>query len=295
MKTWMRRMVLMVVLLPAVGLAQQKPAEAPPAAEPPPAAESAKSASAKQKPAEDQQGEKSIRKPVQWPKTYDPRTLKPIRLFMTREEVLALWGEPEKYLFSIVEFEPLRVTRKYFSREEYAAAVRAHGLPWDVYYRKVGSLPFEIQITYGGDGRQDPEHPEIRIFTIDYLMPQPVPAFRLLQELPEVAELCRSGCGIYGDSYTEVPHLVVYPPIRTLGQRIEASRMARLWMPEEYKKRGQLAWTPVLKLFLQRRLLDEEQKAEAVDWFETPIEAISFILERPVPMGNIFKLGSFRP
>ena len=33
MKTWMRRMVLMVVLLPAVGLAQQKPAEAPPAAD----------------------------------------------------------------------------------------------------------------------------------------------------------------------------------------------------------------------------------------------------------------------
>ena len=190
--------------------------------------------------------------PTVWPEKYDPRTLQPIRLFMTREEVHETWGEPEKYLFSIVEFEPLRVTRKYFSREEYAAAVRAHGLPWDVYYRKVGSLPFEIQITYGGDGRQDPEHPEIRIFTIDYLMPQPVPAFRLLQELPEVAELCRSGCGIYGDSYTEVPQFVVYPPIRTMSQRIEASRMAGLLMLKKGGRR--LAWTPVLRLLLPKAI-----------------------------------------
>ncbi len=287
MKTWMRRVFFMGCLLPVMGLAQQKPAEAPPAEK------SAKSASAERKPAEDQKPRVQM-EPISWPDKYDPRTLQPVRLFMTREEVHETWGEPEKYLSTIIKFEPFKVTKKYVSREEYAAAVGAPGFFQDIYYRKLGSLPFEIRITYGKDGRQDPQHPEMKVFAIHYHMPQPAPAFRLLQELPEVAELCRSGCGLYGDiSSDKKPHIVVFPPMRTLRQRIEASQMARLWMPEEYKKQGQLDWTPIIRLFFRKQVSDKEQKAKGIDGFETPIEAISFILERPVPLGTLFKLGSF--
>ena len=282
MRTWILRVFLMGCLLPAEGFAQQKPVEAPPADE------LVRSASAEQKPAEDQEPNIQL-EPITWPEKYDPRTLKPIRLFMTREEVHETWGEPEKYVRGKVERKPLRVTKKYVSREEYAAGTDVHG---EVYYRKVGSLPFEVQITYRWDMR-DPEHLEMRPLDVQYRMSKPVPAFRLLQELPEAAELCRSGCGIYGDSYTEVPQFVVYPRIRTMSQRIEASRMAGLLMLKKGGRR--LAWTPVLRLLLPKGFPDKEPKAQETDGFESPIEEIRLVLERPLLGGTLFKLERISP
>ena len=85
---------------------------------------------------------------IQWPEKYDPRTLKPIRLFMTREEVREMWGEPAKFIYGYSDFEKKQKIRKYFSAEEYEEGLRRYGSLNDVYYRETSKIRFEIVIEY---------------------------------------------------------------------------------------------------------------------------------------------------
>ena len=252
-------------------------------------------------------GEKAEIVPIPWPEKYDPRTLKPIRLFMTREEVRKMWGEPAKFSFSKIDREKMAIRTEYFSREEHDEAVRKYGLLNDIYFRKIAPNQFAVRVVYKKVGRQDSENSGIRVSEVIFNLAKPVPIFDFLNVLPEVTELCGLGCGVYGNK-TGLLHIVVYPQTRTLNQRIEADQMARIWDQKYYEKWFyRLAWTPVLKLYLERRFPEKDQRAYEIDWIESPIDFIRIGLQPPqevleaerkyrsVTKDNVFELGTFVP
>ncbi len=109
------------------------------------------------------QNEKSVAEPIPWPEKYDPRTLKPIRLFMTREEVRELWGQPERYLYGDRDFGSKRGTRDYFLPEEYDEGMKRYGSLMDAYFRKTATNRYQIRIGFKLDQSGNSNQPEMRV------------------------------------------------------------------------------------------------------------------------------------
>ena len=284
----------------------------------PPAAESARSASAEQKPAEDQQEEKSIRKPVQWPKTYDPRTLKPIRLFMTREELHEMWGPPAKSQYSIVELDPegatkkrdsyitglgeSRVTRKEYSAEEYAAAVKRYGEVFlkDIYFRKTATNHYKVMVSYRRYPWRDEPKAEVKMTRVKrvYFFPATeFPIIRTLSDLPEVSEVCGSHCWMNGYGRGELSKwasVTVYPRDPNDRERMTPRQMARwlgwfrdAWKEDDLRKSEFEKWAksgdrvPVLFLTVQSQTLQKNATLQDMDWMQGKVSFITLSHDTP--------------
>ena len=129
---------LMLFVVGGVGVAPLVAAAAEPQAAAPVAA------AEKEKP----QNEKSVAEQIPWPEQRELPMLKPIRLFMTEEEVHWMWGEPEKYFYMHVDRDPSKTMFKYFPPSRYEEALKQYGSLWDVYYRNTATNRYEVRIEY---------------------------------------------------------------------------------------------------------------------------------------------------
>ena len=237
---------------------------------------------------------------------YDPRTLQPIGLFMTREEVRELWGEPDRYFYGHIDFKPLRVTRKYFSREEYDEAVKQYGALQDVYYRKTPRDRYEIRIGYKEDPIANPDQSDKKVYEVVFYPAAAHPIDFTLKDLVEVMGLCQAECGMQAHEVSV--SVEVYPNFPTADQRNQTARMARIWAPDSYRIRGEKAdWLPVVNLVLQMEQSDLDSTIQEVEWMRRPVSTVVLGFSTPrwdlrhdreARMGRkqrVMELGSFHP
>ena len=283
MKTWMRCVFLMGCLLSAVGLAQQKPAEAPQAEEP-------------------------MYEETPWPEKYDPRTLQPIRLFMTREEVLALWGEPKSYFYEDSDIKTRVITRRYFPPEEYQEAakwisrrkvsrlnemkslgkvanafrIRAMEVlkrrsPLDeVYYRETPHSRYEMIVEYMRDSADGSDSGPKRVAEVSFHPDTLRPVAETLDDLPETWSVCELGCEMFGT--VRAFGIVMYPWQMTSQQREVAHQLARALEPLANPYRED--WRPLLILGMNWSGRKEELDlgVHDVDWHSRTIRFVQMSL-----------------
>ncbi len=227
---------------------------------------------------------RSANQAVLWPKNYDSQTRKPIRLFMTREEVREMWGEPERHLSIRLDPESRQGGREYFSPQEYEAALQRYGPLEDVYYRKTKKSRYEILVTYREVPREAQTQPELRVSRLTFMPAEKLSVDAIQLDLPETKDLCGAVCKSDGGrsslslgrvesganpqkiketcsweckGYLSVlgfPSILVYSRSPTEAQRREAKDMAHWWESPSYPMMAEEGdWVPVLRLWLQSR------------------------------------------
>ena len=235
------------------------------------------------------------------PRQNNPRTLQPIRLGMTRQEVRAKWGEPLECRYAYDEEECFDSGEYDWSKRKAVLALE------DIYRRETATSAYDILVQYHWDRRRSHSHPDIRVLYVEIEPEHPVPVRPTLRDLPEALELCRSGCGMYGDIIG--PTVMVYPELVTLRQRAKATLIANHWKPlspSQQARRGG-DWSPALELRLEEDAGDKDRSVQEIAWFERPIRLV--ILNVHWPRGElqldrrtslpgrrwILELDSFRP
>ena len=159
--------------------------------------------------------------PAEPPGEDNPRTLQPIGLGMTREEVRELWGPPHTMYVPPVREED------FDSREDYDHGVRMYGFLSDAYRRQTARNEYEVRVYYSYDRRKDPQRPAIRAYHVRLHPSRPVPLLRTLEDVPEAAELCRAGCEVWGEKPS--PTVQVFPQHPSLSQRRLGELAAHGW------------------------------------------------------------------
>ena len=238
---------------------------------------------------------------------YNPRSLQPIRFFMTREEVRELWGQPSRYFYGHADLERMRVKREYFSPERYDEGVKKYGALQDVYYRRTPINQYEIKIEYKEDRSTNPDRPVMKAYEVFFSPFTLLPAKSTLNDLVEAVELCGGGCGMRGHQLVG-SRIDVYPKFPTADQRDQAARMVRIWEPDRYKTRGEgVDWLPVITLFVQTEPEDIDRSVHEVQWMRLPIESVMLNFDTPewnlrfdiggrtMREQRIIELGSFHP
>ena len=258
--------LFLLAVVGGVGVAPVAAAE-PQAAAPAVAAE-------KEKP----QNEKSVVEPIPWPEKYDPRTLKPIRLFMTGKEVREMWGEPARYLYGHIE-KNLKI-RKYISVDAYEEALKRYGPLADVYYRKTPTNRYEILVDYKQTKRQGPGKLEMNVSHVAFIPATRFPVNQTLNEIAEAAVVCPASCGIIG-AMTGI-YVRAYPRYPTLFQQEAADLMARIWKPDLYKRsEGKRNWVSELNLWLEWSIRDLSRDVQEIEWFQRPVKTITLTISTP--------------
>ena len=234
----------------------------------------------------------SANQAVLWPKKYDSQIRKPIRLFMTREEVREMWGEPERHLRTGLDGESRQGEREYFSPPEYEAALQRYGPLQDVYYRKTKKTRYEILVTYREVPRKVPREapgevqtpPELRVSRLTFMPDEKLSVDEIQGDLPETKDLCGAVCkpdkarsslklgevdsGFKSREINKTcswecrgylsmlgfPAILVYSKSPSDVQRREAKDMAHWWESPSYPMMAEEGdWVPVLRLWLQSR------------------------------------------
>ena len=240
------------------------------------APQAAAPAAEKEKPKDD----KSEVEEIQWPEKYDPRTLKPIRLFMTRKEVREMWGEPAK------SFSPSFEEKDFPSTELYEYAVNINFLLKDVYYRKAVKNSYEIQVIYGLYRSKEKPRPEVRVISVNLVVGNPVPTHPTLKDLSEASDFCRSDCGMY--VWEDTRHRLwvdVYPRNPNPNERKTAESIAIVRSGFEYYKKitEQDNWLQVIRLHLIKppRYFEDGVSASDFELLTYLVEEVSITVDTP--------------
>ena len=208
------------------------------------------------------------------PRQNNPRTLQPIRLGMTREEVRELWGPPHTMYVPPIEEED------FDSREDYDYGVMAYTLLSDAYRRQTARNQYEVRVYYSYDRRKDAQRPEMRAFLVRLKPSRSVPLMRTLRDVPEAAELCRSGCEMWGDKV--LPEISVFPQHPSLSQRRLAELVAYKWKPMPPSERDDKHdWTPTVDLHLKKWSGYKERTVHEIEWMDRPIDQVEITINTP--------------
>ena len=209
-----------------------------------------------------------------------PAVKKKFELAITRKEARTRWGEPVECRYT---FDPEQCT----APDEYDWGKRkALGFLYDVYRRKTDNNTYEVQVKFSMDRTKSERHPEIRVISVIFEAQQPTTVLPMLHDIPEALELCKSGCGMYGDNIGGTPEVVVYPRHASLLQRRLAERMSNHWerMPLWSRDEG-WDWVQAFRLRLEAKPSDQYRKAQDIDWFRRPVKEAIFNVD--APRGNL--------
>ena len=245
--------------------------------------------------------------PIFWPEKYDPRTLKPIRLFMTREEVRKMWGEPATSQYQVRDRSTNRSMVKEYSPAEYADDVKRYGVQSlkDIYYRKTPTNQFQVTVSYKKYPPESQNEDELRIQDVAFFPATRVPIIPTLDDIPEAADVCGTECGMYGTGHGRFFFGAIYPRYPTKGQRLKAIQMTRwkgyltkewldsdwAFMAEEWIKIGD--WVPAVSLALQVGSVQENLTLQEVDWMQRRVRKVALFYDTLKRNPEAAKLGAF--
>ena len=224
--------------------------------------------------------EKSVVEPIPWPEKYDPRTLKPIRLFMTREEVREIWGEPAKFIYGYSNFEKKQKIRKYFSAEEYEEGLRRYGSLNDVYYRETAKNRYEIVIEFKNAKIDTKIEPEMRVRRVIFLPFTKRSFIEMIEDFPEALALCQHECGMHAHRLTM--SVQTFPKCPKATHQAEAQQMAKLWEPRMYEREGaQADWVSVIDVLLRVEMEDLDRNVHQIGWMQRSIRLVMLNFDYP--------------
>ena len=242
------------------------------------------------------------------PVNYNPRTLQPIQLFMTQQDLWKQWSTPKEHLYLKVNRENYSVQAKTFPPEEYEAYVKAFGLVRDIYERKIAIQVYRIEIEYHKFQSEEQTDPQILVRQVTFFPNRSLSLRAFLNELPEAQQLCRSGCGIIAYKSEYFSSVTVYPKNPTVHQRTIASQVMRMREPEYFKKLGETAdWMPVLKFDLSQGPEDKLRSVQEIEWMDRFFQFITLKIAPPLTQWTkdaeqsarekqrVLKIGSFHP
>lgn len=138
------------------------------------------------------------------------------------------WWEPEP--------------QRYLTRfEDYRAAVDGGAVVQDVYERKTSTNAYEIHLIRRADSRDARVSPKIRLAGLDFLVGKPGTFREILPDIAEAANLCATGCSLYGLDEAK-RYLVLAYPINPLPSHTQEATAAAYGYKQDSKTVHMYAW-----------------------------------------------------
>ena len=184
--------------------------------------------------------------------------------------------------------------------EEYRSAVDIGAVVQDVYARETKTNTYEIRLTRRADSRESRYSPKTRLTGLDFLVGKPGTFREILADLAEAANICASGCSLYGLDDTSRYSILAYP-INPLPGQTEEATAAAYGYKKDFKTVHLYAWA--LKLNFKKRdsFLRISDGADR-DWANGKIDnaqirptSIDYELRTPSGQGKRQLLGSWKP
>ena len=169
--------------------------------------------------------------------------VKTFQLGEARDDIFRRIGAPERWWAP----EPSRYLNNI---TEYGAAIGVWARIDDVWTRKTEKNVYEIHAAYHLDSRESRLHPTQRLTSIELLVDKPRTWKETLPDFPEAAELCATGCKLYGFKDMFGDYGVRVSPVKPSSTQLETGILAATsYQPD----RSQDEWSVAVKLILERQ------------------------------------------